>query len=97
MPVSRKIHGLDPKFRESKLLGNCFSSSDFLELHGPGKVGVQTAELAFAGIAFDSEGTLYGITGDGSDQPESYFSIDKQTGALAPCLPVTHLSPILPL
>jgi N-sulfoglucosamine sulfohydrolase len=23
------------------LLGNCFSSSDFLELHGPGKVGVQ--------------------------------------------------------
>ncbi len=26
------------------LLGNCFSSSDFLELHGPGKVGVQGAE-----------------------------------------------------
>jgi hypothetical protein len=24
-----------------KLLGNFFSSSDFLELHGPGKVGVQ--------------------------------------------------------
>jgi hypothetical protein len=23
------------------LLGNSFSSSDFLELHGPGKVGVQ--------------------------------------------------------
>ncbi|MEM7164344.1 MAG: hypothetical protein AAF581_02715 [Planctomycetota bacterium] len=33
----------------------------------------------FAGIAFDSGGVLYGVTGDGAVQPESLFTIDLTT------------------
>jgi hypothetical protein len=32
----------------NRLLGNCFSSSDFLERHGPGKVGVQLEGVDFS-------------------------------------------------
>ena len=32
---------------------------------------------SFAGIAFSCDGTLYGVTGDGSNTPESLFEIDK--------------------
>lgn len=35
----------------------------------------------FAGIAFDSSGQLWGISGDGGLQPESLFKIDKNTAA----------------
>jgi DNA-binding beta-propeller fold protein YncE len=37
----------------------------------------------FAGIAFDAAGTLYGITGDGSDTPETLYAIDPNSGALS--------------
>jgi len=36
---------------------------------------------AFAGIAFDCSGNLFGITGDGANEPESLFSINTTTGA----------------
>lgn len=29
----------------------------------------------FAGIAFDNDGTLYGVTGDGANQPETLFTL----------------------
>ena len=32
---------------------------------------------AFASLAFDSTGTLYGITGDGAEQSETLFTLDK--------------------
>lgn len=35
----------------------------------------------FAGIAFDCAGNLYGVTGDGANVPESFFSINQTTGA----------------
>ncbi|MCB0768815.1 MAG: T9SS type A sorting domain-containing protein [Flavobacteriales bacterium] len=36
----------------------------------------------FAGIVFDATGTLYGITGDGSNTPETLYTIDPFSGAL---------------
>jgi hypothetical protein len=36
----------------------------------------------FAGIAFDDAGVLYGITGDGSNTPETLYSINPNTGAI---------------
>lgn len=36
---------------------------------------------AFAGIAFSCAGVLYGVTGDGANVPESFFSINQTTGA----------------
>lgn len=35
---------------------------------------------AFAGIAFDSTGTLYGVTGDGASTPETLFTLSKTDG-----------------
>jgi hypothetical protein len=35
----------------------------------------------FAGIAFSCAGVLYGVTGDGGNVPESFFSINQTTGA----------------
>lgn len=35
----------------------------------------------FAGIAFRVDGTLYGVTGDGANTPESLFTIDTTTAA----------------
>ena len=35
----------------------------------------------FAGIVFDATGTLYGITGDGSNTPETLYTIDPVSGA----------------
>ena len=32
---------------------------------------------AFAGIAFDPAGTLYGVTGDGANTPETLYTLDK--------------------
>jgi IPTL-CTERM motif len=37
----------------------------------------------FAGLAFDTGGTLYGVTGDGASQPSTLFTIDKATAAPA--------------
>jgi len=37
---------------------------------------------AIAGIAFDAEGTLYAITGDGGAPGSTLFTVDKSTGAL---------------
>jgi len=31
----------------------------------------------FSGLAFDSSGTLYGVTGDGASTPETLFTLDK--------------------
>jgi hypothetical protein len=36
---------------------------------------------AFAGLAFHTDGTLYGVTGDGANVPESLFKINQTTGA----------------
>jgi len=35
----------------------------------------------FAGIAFDSSGTLFGITGDGGSSPETLFTLSKIDGS----------------
>lgn len=35
----------------------------------------------FAGIAFASDGTLFGVTGEGGSTPETLFTIDTATGA----------------
>ncbi len=35
---------------------------------------------AFSSIAFDSSGTLYGVTGNGGSNPETLFTINKNTG-----------------
>lgn len=53
---------------------------------GPADDG--SATLLFADIAFASDGTLYGVTGDGSAQPETLFTLNPGTG-LATF--VTHL------
>ena len=42
-----------------------------------------TLSEKFAGITFDNAGTLYGITGDGSNTPETLYSIDPSTGTLS--------------
>jgi len=34
----------------------------------------------FAGIAFTSDGTLYGVSGDGGEIPEALYTIDPSTG-----------------
>jgi len=34
----------------------------------------------FAGIAFTSNGTLYGVTGDGAAMPTSRFTLNKSNG-----------------
>ncbi|MBL9201084.1 MAG: hypothetical protein JNL39_11285, partial [Opitutaceae bacterium] len=53
-----------------------------------GPVG-SAAKLSFADLAFDSNGTLYGVTGDGSiGQPRTLFTIDKATGATTPYMPL---------
>ena len=44
-------------------------------------VGVLSGE-SFAGIAFSCDGTLYGVTGDGSNTPESLFIINKTDATL---------------
>jgi len=36
---------------------------------------------AFAGLAFSCAGVLYGVTGDGANVPESFFSVNQATGA----------------
>ena len=36
---------------------------------------------SFAGLAFDSGGTLYGVTGDGANLPSRIFTINKSTAA----------------
>jgi hypothetical protein len=36
---------------------------------------------AFAGLAFDSAGTLFGVTGDGASTPETLFTLSKTTAA----------------
>lgn len=43
---------------------------------------ITTMSEKFAGLVFDNEGTLYGITGDGSNTPETIYAIDTATGAL---------------
>ena len=35
-----------------------------------------------AGLTFDSSGTLYGVSGDGGNTPETLFTIDTGTGVL---------------
>ncbi len=35
----------------------------------------------FAGLAFDSAGVLYGVTGEGANVPETLFTLDTATGA----------------
>jgi hypothetical protein len=35
----------------------------------------------FSSLAFDAEGNLYGVTGDGATVPESVYAIDKTNGA----------------
>jgi hypothetical protein len=36
---------------------------------------------SFAGLAFHTSGTLYGVTGDGANTPESLYSINRTNGA----------------
>ncbi|MEZ4740322.1 MAG: T9SS type A sorting domain-containing protein [Flavobacteriales bacterium] len=43
---------------------------------------IATMDEKFAGLAFDNDGTLYGITGDGSNTPETLYAIDTGTAAL---------------
>jgi hypothetical protein len=42
---------------------------------------IATLPDVFSGIAFRSDGTLFGITGAGAATPESLFTIDTDTGA----------------
>lgn len=42
----------------------------------------------FAGLAFDSAGTLYGVTGDGAITPSTLFTIDKTSAATSLFLPL---------
>jgi hypothetical protein len=42
----------------------------------------------FAGIAFASDGTLYGVTGDGSGVSETLFEIDPSDGSSVAILPL---------
>jgi hypothetical protein len=53
--VSRNSIATECADSQTELLGNFFSSSDFLELHGPGKVGVQISKLSEASQAKLSE------------------------------------------
>jgi hypothetical protein len=39
-----------------------------------------TGGLAWAGITFAQDGTLYGVTGQGSPNPETLFTLDPDTG-----------------
>ena len=41
---------------------------------------IGVAEETFATIAFTSDGTLYGVTGDGGGTPETLFTIDILNG-----------------
>jgi len=43
--------------------------------------GIGNTGDLFAGLAFKSDGTLYGVTGDGAAIPESLFTLNKLTGA----------------
>lgn len=41
-----------------------------------------------SGITFGSDGTLYGVSGDGANPPETLFTIDPQTGAITVLTPL---------
>lgn len=43
---------------------------------------ITTMSERFSGLAFDETGTLYGVTGDGSNTPETIYAIDTDDGSL---------------
>jgi uncharacterized protein (TIGR03437 family) len=66
---------VSPNVRDLVTLNPVTGAATFI---GPADNG---SGLAFADIAFASNGTLYGVTGDGSPaSPETLFTINKSTG-----------------
>lgn len=61
-----------------------------------GKVNAQTGVVttvgntgdAFANIAFDATGQLYGVTGDGANTPETLYSLSLTNGAASLVMPL---------